>query len=142
MALPPDAAFTGSVAQLYERLMVPLIFAPYADDLAARVARAAPQRVLELAAGTGVVTRRLAAQLTGDLVATDLNTTMLDEAARLGTARPVEWRQADAMALPFGAAEFDAVVCQFGVMFFPDKPHGYAEARGVLRPGGGVAFNS
>ena len=142
MALPPDAAFTGSVAQLYERLMVPLIFAPFADDLATRVARAAQQGVLELAAGTGVVTRRLAARLTGDLVATDLNTTMLDEAARLGTARPVAWRQADAMALPFGAAEFDAVVCQFGVMFFPDKPHAYAEARRVLRPGGLFAFNT
>jgi ubiquinone/menaquinone biosynthesis C-methylase UbiE len=139
-----DTAFTGSVAQFYERYMVPLIFEPYAVDLAARVAQAAPARVLELAAGTGVVTRQLARMLqpSADLVATDLNPAMIEEAARIGTARPVDWQQADAMQLPFEHASFDAVVCQFGAMFFPDKPRAFAEARRVLRPGGLFAFSA
>ena len=138
-----DTAFTGSVAQFYERYMVPLIFEPYAVDLAQRVARAAPRRVLELAAGTGVVTRHLAVMLDPavELVATDLNPAMIEEAARIGTARPVTWRQADAMQLPFENTQFDAVACQFGAMFFPDRPHAFAEARRVLRPGGLFAFN-
>ena len=139
-----DTAFTGSVAQFYERHMVPLIFEPYAADLARRVARAAPRRVLEIAAGTGVVTRRLATTLPAscDVVATDLNPAMIEEAARIGTARPVEWRQVDAMQLPFADASFDAVVCQFGVMFFPDRPRAFAEARRVLRAGGLFAFSA
>lgn len=139
-----DAAFTGSVAQFYERYMVPLIFEPYAVDLARRVAQAAPSRVLELAAGTGAVTRQLAVMLqaSAGIVATDLNPAMLEEAARIGTARPVQWRQADAMALPFEDASFEAVACQFGVMFFPDKPRAYAEAHRVLRPGGLFAFST
>lgn len=139
-----DTAFTGSVAQFYERYMVPLIFEPYAVDLARRVAHAAPARVLELAAGTGVVTRQLAVMLgpSADIVATDLNPAMTEEAARIGTARPVQWRQVDAMQLPFDDASFDAVVCQFGAMFFPDKPQAFAQARRVLRPGGVFAFNT
>jgi ubiquinone/menaquinone biosynthesis C-methylase UbiE len=139
-----DTAFSGSVAQFYERYMVPLIFEPYAVDLARRVAQAAPRQVLELAAGTGVVTRQLAAMLpaSSEIVATDLNPAMIDEAARIGTVRPVDWRQADAMKLPFEDASFDAVACQFGVMFFPDRPHAYAEARRALRPGGLFAFNA
>jgi ubiquinone/menaquinone biosynthesis C-methylase UbiE len=139
-----DTAFTGSVAQFYERYMVPLIFEPYALDLARRVAQAGPSRVLELAAGTGVVTRQLAALLpaTAEIVATDLNPAMIEEAARIGTARPVQWRQADAMQLPFDDASFDVVACQFGVMFFPDKPKAFAETRRVLRPGGLFAFNA
>ncbi|MBM4443171.1 MAG: methyltransferase domain-containing protein, partial [Candidatus Rokubacteria bacterium] len=106
-----------------------------------RGARAA--RVLEIAAGTGVVTRALAAALPAgsSIIATDLNQAMLDQAAKTGTARPVEWRQADAMQLPFEDGAFDAVVCQFGVMFFPDKPTAFAEARRVLKPGGVLLFN-
>ncbi|WP_427911463.1 class I SAM-dependent methyltransferase [Ramlibacter sp. MMS24-I3-19] len=144
MASSVDTAFTGSVAQLYERYMVPLIFEPYAVDLARRVAQASPRRVLELAAGTGAVTRQLAVMLDASaaIVATDLNPAMLEEAARIGTERRVEWRQADAMQLPFGDAAFDAVACQFGVMFFPDRPHAFAEARRVLRPGGLFVFNA
>ena len=144
MASGADSLFTGSVAQFYERYMVPLIFEPYAADLARRVAQAAPARVLELAAGTGVVTRQLAQMLgtSTAIVASDLNPAMIEEAARIGTARPVEWRQVDAMQLPFEDASFDAVVCQFGAMFFPDKPHAFAEARRVLRPGGLFAFNA
>src|ERR1035441_1425532 len=118
-----DKVFGGSIPKLYEEHLVPLIFEPYAVDLAARVAALSPGRVLEVAAGTGVVTRRLAAALPQGvgIVATDLNPPMLALAAEIGTERPVAWRQADAMQLPFDDAAFDAVVCQFGVMFFPDK---------------------
>ncbi|WP_102124717.1 class I SAM-dependent methyltransferase [Deinococcus planocerae] len=138
-----DSTFTGSVPQLYERYMVPLMFEPYADDLAARVVRRQPARVLEVAAGTGALTRRLARDLPGGvpIVATDLNPPMLDQAAAVGTSRPVEWRQADALSLPFPDEAFDVIVCQFGVMFFPDKARAFAEARRVLRPGGHLLFN-
>jgi len=138
-----DKVFGGSIPKLYETCLVPLIFEPYADDLAKRVALQAPRRVLEVAAGTGVVTRKLAAVLdeSTSIVASDLNQPMLDHASGIGTRRPVEWRQADAMRLPFDDAEFDAVVCQFGAMFFPDKPKAYAEARRVLAPGGLFIFN-
>ena len=138
-----DPAFAGSIPRLYETLMVPLIFEPYAEHLATRLAAMAPKRVLEIAAGTGVVTRRMAALLPDSttIVATDLNQTMLDEAASVGTARPVQWQQADAMQLPFADASFDAVVCQFGAMFFPNKAEAYAEARRVLTPGGVFLFD-
>lgn len=139
----PDSAFAGSIPLLYERYLVPMIFAPYATDLAARVATRQPKRVLEIAAGTGVVTRELAKALPADvaIVATDLNQPMLDQAAAIGTVRPVEWRQADAMQLPFADASFDVVVCQFGAMFFPDKAKAFAEARRVLRSSGSFLFN-
>jgi SAM-dependent methyltransferase len=138
-----DKAFAGSIPQLYDEYLVPLIFAPYAADLAARLKTRSPSRVLEIAAGTGAVTRALAAELPerSAIVATDLNQAMLDHAATVGTKRAVEWRQADAMALPFGDAEFDAVVCQFGVMFFPDKAKAFGEVRRVLKPGGVFLFN-
>lgn len=142
-----DKAFTGSIADVYERLLVPLIFAPYAQDLAAHVARAQPRRVLETAAGTGIVTRALAAQLpaAAAITATDLNEPMLAKAKdALKVALPdrrIEWQQADALALPFSDASFDVVACQFGVMFFPDRVKGHAEARRVLVPGGRLFFN-
>ena len=100
-------------------------------------------RILEIAAGTGVVTRALAATANAgtSIVATDLNQAMLDEAAAIGAARPVQWRQADAMELPFPDGDFDAIVCQFGVMFFPDKARAFSEARRVLKPGGAFIFN-
>ncbi|HET8876111.1 MAG TPA: methyltransferase domain-containing protein [Casimicrobiaceae bacterium] len=138
-----DTTFAGSIPHLYERHLVPLIFAPYASDLAARVASRSPSRVLEIAAGTGVVTRALASILppSAVIVATDLNQAMLDQAKAIGTSRPVEWRQADAMRLPFPDASFDVVVCQFGAMFFPDKPAAFAQARRVLRNRGAYLFN-
>lgn len=138
-----DTAFAGSIPELYERHLVPLIFAPFAVDLAARAARRSPMRVLELAAGTGVVTRHLAQTLPAhaELIATDLNQPMLDTAAALGASRKVTWQQADAMQLPFDDQQFDLVVCQFGVMFFPDKAKAFAEARRVLRSGGALLFN-
>ena len=125
-------------------LMVPLIFAPYADDMAARVAALAPRAVLETAAGSGVVTRALAPRLVADAryVVTDLNPPMLEHAAiRQGDDARIEWRPADALQLPFEDAAFDVVCCQFGAMFFPDRAAGYAEARRVLRPGGHFVFS-
>lgn len=141
--LETDRLFAGSIPMLYEKLLVPLIFAPYAADLALRAAAGRPRAVLEVAAGTGVVTRELARALPTDseIVATDLNQAMIDHAATIGTARPVQWRQADAMKLPFADETYDLVVCQFGVMFFGDKPAAFAEARRVLRPGGVLLFN-
>jgi SAM-dependent methyltransferase len=128
---------------LYERYVVPLIFQPYADDLAARVVERGPSTVLELAAGTGVVTRQLASRLPAPvpITATDLNQPMIDFAAAIGTSRPVTWRQADALDLPFEDQSFDAVVCQFGAMFFPDRHKAYTEMYRVLRPGGASLFN-
>lgn len=138
-----DKVFAGSIPKLYETHLVPLIFAPYATDLTARLHSRNLSRILEIAAGTGVVTRALAASLPASvsIVATDLNQAMLDQAAATGTVRPVEWRQADALALPFGDGVFDAVVCQFGAMFFPDKSKAFAEARRILKPGGHFIFN-
>jgi ubiquinone/menaquinone biosynthesis C-methylase UbiE/ribosomal protein S18 acetylase RimI-like enzyme len=138
-----DKVFAGSIPEFYERYLVPLIFEPYAADLAARLASKPLTRVLEIAAGTGVVTRAMASALPDavSIVATDLNQPMLDYASGLGSKRRVEWRQADAMRLPFEDATFDAVVCQFGVMFFPDKAKAYSEARRVLKPGGTFLFN-
>ena len=137
-----DKRFAGSIPRLYESHLVPLIFAFYAEDLAARLRTAPLSRVLEVACGTGVVTRALAAALPANvsIVATDLNQAMLDHAQTLGPQR-AEWRQADALQLPFDDGEFDAVVCQFGAMFFPDKPKAFSEARRVLRPGGRFLFN-
>ena len=138
-----DKTFAGSIPKLYESHLVPLIFEPYAVDLAKRLKARTLSRVLEIAAGTGVVTRAMANALPDDteIVATDLNQPMLDQAAAVGTARPVLWRQADAMALPFADGAFDVVVCQFGVMFFPDKAKAFAEARRTLRSGGFFLFN-
>jgi len=137
-------AFAGAVPRTYEAHLVPLLFAPYAEVLAERVHALEPRRVLEVAAGTGVLTRAMASRLPADvdIVATDLNPPMLEHAAAIGTARPVTWRPADAQCLPFGAAGFDVVVCQFGAMFFPDRPGAYAEARRVLRLGGTFVFST
>ena len=139
-----DKVFTGSIPKLYEEHLVPLIFEPYAADLVNRIASRSLGRVLEIAAGTGVVTRKLASALPDSvsIVATDLNQAMLDLASEVGTRRPVEWRQADAMQLPFDDSTFDAVVCQFGVMFFPGKAKAFSEARRVLRSGGVFMFNA
>jgi SAM-dependent methyltransferase len=144
MSAGTDKVFAGSIPEIYETYLVPLLFEPYAADLVERLASRSVERVLEIAAGTGVVTRALAAALPRDvsIVATDLNQPMLDQAAARGTERPVEWRQADAMQLPFPDGTFDAVVCQFGVMFFPDKRRAFAEARRVLRAGGVLVFNA
>lgn len=138
-----DHTFAGSIPQLYEQYLVPLLFEPYAADLCPRVALRRPTKLLEIAAGTGVVTRHLARTLSPatSIVATDLNQAMLDVAAATRTARPVTWQQADAHQLPFADDAFDVVVCQFGAMFFTDKARAFAEVRRVLRPGGTFVFN-
>lgn len=135
--------FSGSVPETYEKYLVPLIFEFYAADIAARAKACQPKRLLEIAAGTGAVTRQLAATLAADtaIVATDLNPPMLAIAQAAGTKRPVEWKQADAMQLPFEDGAFDVIVCQFGAMFFPDKGKAFAQMRRVLRPGGTLLFN-
>jgi ubiquinone/menaquinone biosynthesis C-methylase UbiE len=137
-----DKVFTGSIPEIYDRLFVPLIFEPYAVDIAHRLAALRPKRILEVAAGTGVVTRAVAAALPeAEIVATDLNQPMIDHAKGRQKAGRVAWRTADALALPFPDASFDAVVCQFGMMFFPDKVKGYSEARRVLKDGGSYIFS-
>jgi SAM-dependent methyltransferase len=138
-----DRAFGGSIPQFYDQFLGPLLFLPYAKETAARVAALNPKRVLETACGTGFVTRAVVARLRREteIVATDLNQPMLDFAAQQEDTRGVVWRQADAQHLPFNDASFDVVVCQFGVMFFPDRVAGYREARRVLRPGGKFVFS-
>jgi ubiquinone/menaquinone biosynthesis C-methylase UbiE len=142
--LETDKLFAGSIPENYDRYMVPLIFAPYAADLAQRAASFSPTAVLEIAAGTGVVTRALAPKLSPDAryTVTDLNQPMLDYAA---SQQPpdsrITWRQADAMTLPFENGTFDLVCCQFGAMFFPDRIAAYREARRVLKPGGHFLFS-
>lgn len=137
-----DKAFTGSIPAIYDRYLGPLIFEPYAEDMAKRAAGLAPKRLLETAAGTGIVTRALATRLPKtEIVATDLNQAMIDFATPKTTATNVTWKQADAMKLPFGDGEFDVVAAQFGAMFFPDKLTAYREARRVLKPGGFFVFN-
>jgi SAM-dependent methyltransferase len=137
------AAFVGSVPANYDRFLGPLLFHAYADDLAERLPLADGLRVLEVACGTGIVSERLARRLAGrgTLVATDLNAAMIDEARARRGGTAIEWRPADGAALPFADASFDAVVCQFGLMFFPDKAAGVREAWRVLRPGGRYLFN-
>ena len=138
-----DAHFAGSIPEIYDRFMVPLIFEPYARDLAGRIARAEPNDLLEIAAGTGALTRAMVAKLPSQtrIIVTDLNQPMLDySATRLPPGR-VRWQQADALALPFDDHSFDIVACQFGAMFFPDKVKGFGEARRVLKPHGHFMFN-
>jgi SAM-dependent methyltransferase len=138
------ASFVGEIPEEYDRGLGPIIFADFAIDMARRVAAAGPMRVLETAAGTGIVTRLLRDLLPAEvhLTATDLNAPMLAIAS--GKFRPeerVEFRTADATALPFPDGAFDAVACQFGVMFFPDKDASFREARRILAPGGRYVFS-
>ena len=138
-----DTVFAGSIPQFYDQKLGALLFTPYAADMATRVRSLASGRLLETAAGTGIVTRQLAARLPPavEIVATDLNQPMLDHAAAQPGLQRVAWQQADALALPFADASFDAVVCQFGAMFFPDRVQAYREARRVLKPGGHLVFS-
>ena len=139
-----DSVFAGSIPDVYDALLVPLIFEQYADDLAVRTAALSPNSILEVAAGSGVVTRAaVAAVPTGTrYVASDLNPPMLGRAAAVQTEPDrVEWLPANALDLPFADDDFDVVLCQFGAMFFPDRIKAYSEARRVLRPGGSFIFN-
>ncbi|HTK63414.1 MAG TPA: methyltransferase domain-containing protein [Pseudonocardia sp.] len=141
--MAPDSrrSWVDSMPEAYDRHLGPVVFAPFAKDLADRIAGFSPSRVLELAAGTGLVTRELLRTCPGaQVVATDLNPAMVDYGSRQVPA--ATWRRADAQSLPFPDAGFDLVACQFGIMFFPDKPAAVAEARRVLVPGGRLVFNT
>jgi SAM-dependent methyltransferase len=135
-------AFRTTYAELYDRYLVPLQFTPYAIVTAERAKAFGPRGVLELAAGTGIATQELARILSPDITitATDLNQPMIDRAVTKQGMGRVVWRQADAMNLPFADNRLDLVVCQFGVMFFPDKQASFREALRVLRPGGAYLF--
>lgn len=139
-----DRTFAGSIPEVYDTHLVPLIFEPYADDLARRTATLAPDAVLEIAAGSGVVTRAVASVLAPGArhVVSDLNAPMLDRASAV-QERPdlIEWLPADALDLPIDDDSFDIVLCQFGCMFFPDRVQSYKEARRVLKPGGRFIFS-
>jgi SAM-dependent methyltransferase len=133
----PPVDFSASIADLYDAVLGPFMFEPFARETAARLAGTTGD-VLEIAAGTGILTRELDRVLGAGarIVATDLNPPMLAVGARRLASSRVEWRQADALALPFADRSFDVVVVQFGVMFYPDKVAGHVEARRVLRAGG------
>jgi SAM-dependent methyltransferase len=135
--------FTGSFAEVYDRYLVPMDFAPHGRRIAERVRALSPRRVLETAAGTGVVTRELARTLPleATITATDLNQPMIALAQTNVGSERIRWQQADALDLPFPDGQFDVIVCQFGVMFFPDKHKVFREALRVLRPGGRFLFN-
>jgi ubiquinone/menaquinone biosynthesis C-methylase UbiE len=138
------AEFSGSIPAAYDRCLGPILFEPYAKDLAARLQVPKNGSVLELACGTGILTRLLRTQLppTVKLAATDLNEPMFRHApAKFREDEVVQWLQADAGSLPFGDRLFDAVVCQFGIMFVPDKALAAHEAYRVLKPGGHFLFN-
>ena len=136
-----DAAFVGAIPEIYERCLGPMLFEPYARDLGPRF-KGFDGELLETAAGAGRATRALAeAAPNAAITATDLNAPMLAEAERLARAPNVRYQAADAEALPFPDRRFEAIACQFGVMFYPDKPTSFAEARRVLRPGGRYVFN-
>jgi ubiquinone/menaquinone biosynthesis C-methylase UbiE len=139
-----NVQFAGSIPAAYDRYLGPVLFHSYAEDMAGRLKLDANASVLELACGTGILTRILRDRLPAGtrLVATDLNEPMLQNAAqKFGKSEAVEWRQADASSLPFEDRSFDAVVCQFGIMFVPDKSLAAREAHRVLKQGGVFLFN-
>jgi SAM-dependent methyltransferase len=138
-----NQSFSGSMPEFYDHYLVPLRFQPFALDIAERIRGLKSDRVLELAAGTGIVTRALVRSLPASvaITATDLNPAMLERAKTHPGLERVSWKEADALALPFEDEAFDCVVCQFGVMFFSDKRAGFREAQRVIKPGGRFLFN-
>lgn len=138
-----ERRFTGSIPDIYDELMGPVFFQPYAEDMASRVARLLPHQVLEVAAGTGILTRAIVEQCpSAQVLATDLNQPMLDRAASLLSHPAVTWQQADAMDLPVEDGSCDVVACQFGVMFFPEQRVAFREARRALTQQGHFLFTS
>jgi SAM-dependent methyltransferase len=140
----PLARFDGNVPAFYDRFLGPFFFDPYAREIARQIAASAPATVLEIACGTGIVTRRLRQALppASQIVATDLHQPMLDFARARLSGADIHWRTADAQELPFRNGAFDAAVCQFGLMFIPDKEAAFREARRVLQPGGTLAVTT
>ena len=140
--LSASATFSGP--EYYDKLLGPLYFDAFAVELVRRLPPRPPGDVLEIACGTGLVTRRLRERLDPALrlTATDLSATMLDYArAQLGERKGIEWREADALKLPFPDGAFGAVVCGFGIMFVPDRQAMLGEARRVLVDGGILLFS-
>jgi len=138
-----DSAFSGSIPEIYDTCLGPMLFEPYAADLARRAAALQPARILETAAGTGIVTAALVKEIPdADIVATDLNPAMLAIASGRVQGGRTQFQSADAQQLPFADDEFDLVVCQYGVMFFSDKVGAYGEVQRVLKPGGAFLFNA
>jgi SAM-dependent methyltransferase len=145
MSQAQHASFSGTIPAFYDKHLGPVIFEPYAADMARRTPAHAGVRVLETACGTGILTRRLLERLPADarVVATDLNAAMLEHAqVSLPADSRLELRTADAQALPYPDASFDAVVMQFGIMFVPDKALALSEARRVLKPGGRLLLSA
>ncbi|WSH67440.1 methyltransferase domain-containing protein [Rhizobium ruizarguesonis] len=138
------APFEEGVAEFYDSLLVPILFEPYASEMAIVAERLKPGSILEVAAGTGALTRALRVTLdpATEIVATDLSQAMIDVGASSLTMSRTHWMHADAQNLPFAPSMFDLVVCQFGVMFFPDKLKAYDEAKRVLRSGGRFLFTT
>ncbi|MGO7973590.1 methyltransferase domain-containing protein [Rhizobium ruizarguesonis] len=138
------APFEEGVAEFYDSLLVPILFEPYASEMAIVAERLKPGSILEVAAGTGALTRALRVTLdpATEIVATDLSQAMIDVGAPSLTMSRTHWMHADAQNLPFASSMFDLVVCQFGVMFFPDKLKAYDEAKRVLRSGGRFLFTT
>jgi SAM-dependent methyltransferase len=135
-----NSSWIEGMAEAYDTLLVPTVFAPFAEDLARRVASHSPERILELGAGSGALTRTLVEQTQAAVTATDLNDAMV--AVGKTNVPAAAWQQADAMALPFDDASFDVVASQFCAMFFPDKPTAFAQVRRCLAPGGTFLFNT
>ena len=144
MKRDPNVIFEGSMPENYDRYLGPVLFKPFAKDMAARLKHEQPRNVLEVACGTGMLTRRLRDSLASAarLVATDLNPGMLAFAqSKFSANENLEWQEADAGELPFDDGLFDAVVCQFGLMFVPDKESVMRESYRILSPGGVFLFN-
>jgi ubiquinone/menaquinone biosynthesis C-methylase UbiE len=137
-------AFAGSVPANYDKYLGPLLFEPYALDIVERLKGRRLRSVLELACGTGRVTAHLVNLLDedGKLTATDLNADMIEVAKQRVDNEKIEWLVADAQELPFDADSFDHIICQYGVMFFPDKLKAFKEAYRVLQQGGRYFFNT
>ena len=142
--MPSLTSFAGSVPKNYETYLGPLFFEPYAINLVEHIRNTTLSNVLEIACGTGRVTKHLAAKLSRNtsLLATDLNEDMLKIARRIVTSKNIKWQVADAHELPFGEDTFDLVICQYGVMFFQDKPKALKEINKVLKKGGRFIFNT
>ncbi|WP_171122072.1 MULTISPECIES: class I SAM-dependent methyltransferase [unclassified Ruegeria] len=139
-----SASFVGDIPTHYDKGLGPNIFVDYAALIAEKCCDEPASSVIELAAGTGIVSRFLRDKLPAEasLLVTDLNAPMLEVAkAKFSGDENIQFAVANAMELPFDGPEFDLMVCQFGVMFFPDKIASYREAARVLRPGGRYVFN-
>lgn len=139
----PSTPFAGTVPANYDRYLGPLLFEPYALDMIERLPKGKLKKVLELACGTGRVTRHLASLIgeNGQLVATDINPGMLALARTRISHKKIKWQEVDAQCLPFEDEDFDHVICQFGVMFFPEKQQSFTEVYRVLQKGGKYLFN-